>query len=154
MSRTRKGRRFEVADLLATAAGSIVGVALGFIAAGSVGRINRTRLKNAMGRLTLRGAAPKRWTEDEAERLEARVLDALAQDVVLARRPIRVSVLGMGLVELTGSVLHTAEVGVASDVVQSVPGVETVLNHLVVDAPSRPAQPGTQGPNVPRAARG
>lgn len=141
----RKRRRFDAGDLLATAAGSIVGIALGFVAAGSVGRINRARLKSAMGRLTLKGDAPKRWTEEEAERLEARVLDALAQDVVLARRPIRVSVLGMGLVELTGTVLHTAEIGVASDVVQPVAGVQTVLNHLVVEAPNRPS--------VPRAAQ-
>lgn len=149
-----KRRRFDAADLLATAAGTIVGVALGFIAAGSVGRINRTRLKSAMGRLSLRGDGPKRWTEDAAERLEARVLDGLAQDVVLARRPIRVSVLGMGLVELTGTVLHTAEIGVASDVVQQVTGVETVLNHLVVDTPTRPVTPSITRPGTPRAARG
>jgi hypothetical protein len=152
--RSSKGRRFDAADLLATAAGMVVGISLGFIAAGSVGRINRTRLKHAMGRLTLKGDTPRRWTEDEAERLEARVLDALSQDVVLARRPIRVSVLGMGLVELTGTVLHTAEIGVASDVVQRVSGIETVLNHLVVESPSRPSVPPVTGPNTPRAARG
>ena len=144
----------DAADLLATAAGTIVGIALGFIAAGSVGRINRTRLKSAMGRLSLRGDARRQWTENEAERLEARVLDALARDVVLARRPIRVSVLGLGLVELTGTVLHTAEIGVASDVVQHVSGVETVLNHLVVDSPNRPVSAPLPGPGTPRAARG
>lgn len=138
---------------MAAAAGTAIGIALGFVAAGSVGRINRSRLKRAVGRLTGGRGVPKRWTEEEAERLEARVLDALSQDVVLARRPIRVTVLGMGLVELTGTVLHTAEIGVASDVVQRVSGALTVLNHLVVDAPSKPVQPA-QGPNAPRAARG
>lgn len=151
MSRNSTGRRFDFADLVAAAAGTAIGIAAGYIAAGSVGRINHSRLKRAVGRLT-GGRGPKRWTEDEAERLEARVIDALSQDVVLARRPIRVTVLGMGLVELTGTVLHTAEIGVASDVVQQVTGVETVLNHLVVEAPSRPAQPA-RGPNAPRAAQ-
>ncbi len=152
MPRISTGRRFDAADLVAAAAGTLLGIAIGYIAAGSVGRINRARLRSAMGRLTRRSAAPVRWTEDEAERLEARVLDALSGDVVLARRRIRVTVLGMGLVELTGTVLHVAEIGVASDVVQRVAGVQTVLNHLVVETPSRPAAP--PGPNAPRAARG
>ena len=149
--RFRKPPTIEVADVIAAAAGSLLGFAVGYIAAGSVGRINRTRLKHAMGAFTRSADGPKRWTEDEAERLEAKVLDALGQDVVLARRPIRVSVLGMGLVELTGTVLHTAEIGLASDIVQRVTGVQTVLNHLVVEGPGRvPAA----GPNTPRAARG
>ena len=153
MSLFRKSRTIEVADVIAAAAGSLIGVAIGYIAAGSVGRINRKRLKRAVGALTNRSDAPKRWTEEEAERLEAKVLDALGQDVVLARRAIRVSVLGMGLVELTGTVLHTAEIGLASDIVQKVAGVETVLNHLVVEGPSRSGVPAP-GPNAPRAARG
>jgi hypothetical protein len=149
----RKNRTIEAADVIAAAAGSLIGIAIGYIAAGSVGRVNRKRLKRAMGAFTIRTETPKRWTEDEAERLEAKVLDALGQDVVLARRAIRVSVLGMGLVELTGTVLHTAEIGLASDIVQKVGGVETVLNHLVVEGPSRAGVPST-GPNAPRAARG
>ena len=152
MSLFKKRRTIEPADIIAAAAGSLIGIAIGYIAAGSVGRINRGRLKRAVGALTTRADAPKRWTEEEAERLEARVLDALGQDVVLARRAIRVSVLGMGLVELTGTVLHTAEIGLASDIVQKVAGVETVLNHLVVEGPARSVT--TAGPNAPRAARG
>lgn len=152
MGRT-SDRGFEVADLVAAAAGAMLGVALGFVAAGSVGRINRARITNVVNRFTDRRGPGRRWSEEDAERLEARVIDGLSQDVVLARRPIRVTVLGMGLVELTGTVLHTAEIGVASDVVQQVRGVQTVLNHLVVEAPSRPVTP-VKGPNAPRAARG
>lgn len=154
MGRSSRKQGIEAADLVACAAGTVLGIALGYVAAGSVGRINRARLGRAVARLSGGGGEkPKQWTEDEAERLEARVLDGLSQDVVLARRPIRVSVLGMGLVELTGTVLHEAEIGVASDVVQRVPGVATVLNHLVVEKPGRPVTP-SQGPNTPRAARG
>lgn len=149
MSRTRK---FEATDLVATIAGAVFGISLGLILGGAVGRVNSRRIKSAFGRLAGPDMAPRRWTENDAERLEARVLDALGQDVVLARRRIRVSVLGMGLVELTGAVLHTPEIGVASDIVERVEGVETVLNHLVVETPTRPVAP--TGPNAPRAARG
>ena len=129
----------EATDLVAAAAGAVFGIGLGLILGGAVGRVNSRRIKDVFGRLAGQEAAPKRWTEDDAERLEARVLDSLSQDVVLARRRIRVAVLGMGLVELTGTVLHSAEIGVASDIVERVEGVETVLNHLVVGKPSRPA---------------
>ncbi|HEY2804915.1 MAG TPA: BON domain-containing protein [Gemmatimonadales bacterium] len=151
MSRIRK---LEATDLVAAAAGAVLGISLGLVLGGAVGRVNSRRLKSAWSRWTGREKlSAKRWTEEDAERLEARVLDALGQDVVLARRRIRVSILGMGLIELTGAVLHTAEIGVASDVVQQVEGVETVLNHLVVETPTRPVAPAT-GPNAPRAARG
>ncbi len=128
MSRTSTGKRISVADLVAAAAGTVVGLAIGFVAAGRIGRINKERLRQAMGRLGERRGPGRRWTEQDAERLEASVLDGLSRDVVLARRRIRVTVLGIGLVELTGTVLHTAEIGLSSDVVEQVPGVKTVLN--------------------------
>lgn len=145
-------RSIDATDLLTAAAGAVIGLALGYVAGGSIGRVNSRRIKSAVQRWRQRRARPAVWTHELAERLEARVLDALGRDVVLARRPIRVSVLGMGLVELTGTVHHTPEIGVASDIVENVAGVETVLNHLVVE-PLRPVSPAS-GPNAPRAARG
>jgi hypothetical protein len=151
VGRTRE-RTINATDLLAAAAGAAIGLAIGFIAGGSVGRVNSHRIKNAMRQWGARTGRPAFWTHELAERLEARVLDALSRDVVLARRAIRVAVLGMGLVELTGTVLHVAEIGVASDIVQEVEGVDTVLNHLVVV--TGPAVSPATGPNAPRAARG
>jgi hypothetical protein len=144
---------FDVTTLVATAAGAVLGVALGYLAGGSVGRVNARRIRGAVDRMRNRDGSEAVWTQEAAERLEARVLDALSQDVVLARRPIRVTVLGLGLVELTGSVLHGSEIGLASDIVERVEGVDTVLNHLVVVAPDRSATP-SGGPKTPRAARG
>jgi len=140
----------ETADVLASVAGAMLGLAVGFVIAGSVGRVNAHRIKGAVRRWSGR-TRPVVWSADEAERLEARVLDALSRDVVLARRPIRVAVLGQGLVELTGRVLHDSEVGLAGDIVQRTQGVNTVLNHLLIEGAD--AGVGVPGPRAPRAAR-
>lgn len=153
MRRSQNDSHSLASDLLAAVAGAALGLATGYILAGSVGRVNSRRIKGIVRRWSGTQLSPSVWTREAAERLEVRVLDALSQDVVLARRAIRVAVLGMALVELTGTVLHTSEIGLASDIVQRVPGVETVLNHLVVTVPDRPVSPA-DGPNAPRAARG
>lgn len=153
MRRIQRQSVFDASSLVAAAAGGVLGVALGYVVGGSIGRVNARRFRGAVERLRGREGEHAVWTEEAAERLEARVLDALSRDVVLARRPIRVTVLGMGLVELTGSVLHSSEIGLASDIVEHVDGVDTVLNHLVVVAPDRSVSP-VSGPKTPRAARG
>jgi hypothetical protein len=131
-----KGSRtpFDAADVIAALAGATLGLAAGFVAASTVGRINTKRLRSAVDRWRGRVRDPRVWTREAADMLEARVLDQLRQDVVLARRAIRVSVLGMGLVELTGRVLHTSEIALAGDIAQRVEGVDTVLNHLIVQS--------------------
>ena len=151
MARRRIARDgLETGDVLAGLAGAVLGLAVGFVIGGSVGRVNAHRIKRAVRRWSGRPRALV-WTAEEAERLEARVLDALARDVVLVRRPIRVAVLGQGLVELTGRVLHASEVGLAGDIVQRADGVTTVLNHLLVEGAD--AGVGVPGPKAPRAAR-
>ena len=149
--RTRTSDGIDLRDVLAGVAGAVLGLAAGFVLAGSVGRVNAHRIKNAVRRWRGRPRTVV-WTAEEAERLEARVLDALARDVVLARRAIRVAVLGQGLVELSGRVLHTSEIGLAGDIVQRLDGVDTVLNHLLVEGADTPVSVG-EGPNAPRAAR-
>ena len=153
MKRSQREREFSASDLMAAVAGGLFGVTIGYLLGSSVGRVNSRRIGGAVRRWRDRHSAPAVWTEEEAERLEVRVLDALSNDVVLARRPIRVAVLGMGLVELTGTVHRTAEAGLAGDLVQGVPGVETVLNHLLVEGVDQAAVP-VGGPDAPRAARG
>jgi BON domain-containing protein len=147
--RVRVKGGLKTGDVLAGVAGGVLGLAVGFLIAGSVGRVNAHRIKGAVRRW--RGRPRAVWSDEEAERLEARVLDALARDVVLARRPIRVAVLGQGLVELTGRVLHASEVGLAGDIVQRTDGVTTVLNHLLIEGAD--AGVGVPGPRAPRAAR-
>lgn len=147
---------FEVADALAVLSGAALGVALGYVAGEAVGRVDRQRLAGLLAGWRedrARRRAARVWTEDDAERLEAAVLDALKRDVVLARRAIRVKVLGMGLIELTGRVAHVPEVGLAGDTAAAVSGVDTVLNHLLVSGVDETVvQVG--GPQAPRAARG
>jgi hypothetical protein len=152
VKRREHERDFGPSDLLAAVAGGVFGLGVGFVVGSSVGRVNSWRIGRAVRRWHNRHGAGVVWTDEEAERLEARVLDALGNDVVLARRPIRVAVLGMGLVELTGTVHRSTEMGLAGDVVQHVPGVETVLNHLLVDGVDQAAVPAG-GPDAPRAAR-
>lgn len=152
MARRQTGSGIGPADVLATIAGTTLGLALGFVMGSTVGRVNSRRIKGAVARWRDRPGAGL-WTAEAAERLETRVLDALKQDVVLARRAIRVAVLGMGLVELTGRVLHTSEVALAGTIAQRVPGVTTVLNHLVVGTPVGRSVPPAD-PGAARAARG
>jgi hypothetical protein len=160
MRQRRSGIDIGAEDLLAIVGGALAGVALGFVLSENIGRVNTARIRRAADLLQRRSPARPgtrratgMWTVEDAERLEARVLDALNQQVVLARRPIRVNVLGLGLVELTGRVSHAAEVALAGDVVASVEQVDTVLNHLLVEGVDQTTVP-VPGPSAPRAARG
>ncbi len=153
MGRTNEAHRNTLADAVAVVGGALLGVAAGVLIGSAVGRVNAARLKRAVTRWRGRPSQPRIWTDVDTERLEARVLDALNRDVVLARRAIRVAVLGAGLVELSGRVQHAAEVGLAGDIVQRVPGVLTVLNHILVDGVER-STVDVPGPRAPRAARG
>lgn len=152
MPRITQDRGFGASDLVAVLAGAACGLLVGYVVAGTIGRVNSRRIGSAYRRWRDRPPRGALWTEDEAQRLEARVLDALGRDVVLARRPIRVAVLGQGLVELSGRVLHLSEVGLAGDIVQRVEGVDTVLNHLLVEGVDNSVVT-VGGPNAPRAAR-
>ncbi len=150
-------RRDELSfsDILTVVGGALIGAALGYVISEELGRVNTARIRRAANRMRSRDAAtvrPGRWTVEDAERLEARVLDALNRHVVLARRAIRVAVLGLGLVEVTGRVTHTAEVALAGDVVAEVDGVRTVLNHLLVEGVDQTSV-AVSGPTAPRAAR-
>lgn len=68
----------------------------------------------------------------ELKRLERSVVDALREDDVLKRRGIEVAAIAPGLIELSGRVSSEEEVHHAAEVVQTVPGVHTVLNRLDV----------------------
>ncbi len=153
MARTRPDGRFGAADALATLAGVALGLTAGLLLGANIGRVNASRIRSALERWRERPGRSRLWTLEAAERLETRVLDALHQDVVLARRPIRVAVLGLGLVELTGRVLHTSEIALAGAAARRVPGVATVLNHLLVARPAGGGEPASKA-GAARAARG
>ena len=154
MSREDQRREWTISDLLVVAVGAGLGLALGYFAAERVGRVNTKRVQSALQRWRDRRARPpETWTDEDAERLEARVLDALRRDTVLGRRPVRVRVFEGGIVELSGRVAQPNEVALAGRVVAAVSEVRTVLNHLLVTGADGPAT-AAAGPSTPRAARG
>jgi hypothetical protein len=69
---------------------------------------------------------------DEGEMLEERVLEAFRNDPVLSERAIDIGALGRGIIELTGWVHADDESTHAVTVTRGVPGVDTVVNRLVV----------------------
>lgn len=154
MSRETKRSHWTISDLLVVAVGAGLGLALGYFAAERVGRVNTKRVQSAIRRWRQRHPrSPESWSEEDGERLEARVLDALRRDAVLGRRAVRVRVFEGGIVELSGRVAHPSEVQLAGRVVEAVSEVRTVLNHLLVAGADGPV-PAVAGPNTPRAARG
>ena len=157
VSRHHPRSSLTVSDLLLLMTGAGLGLVAGYFAAERVGRVNARRVAGALERWSARVRRPASagggpWTDEDAERLESRVLDALRRDAVLARRAVRVRVLEGGIVELGGRVKHAGEVELAGDVVRAVPGVRTVLNHLLVPGADGEARP-VPGPSTPLAAR-
>ena len=67
-----------------------------------------------------------------AEELEERVLEAFRNDPILSERAIDIGAVEDGIIELTGWVNSEDEAHQAVVVARGVPGVETVVNRLVV----------------------
>lgn len=71
---------------------------------------------------------------DGAEELEERVLEAFRNDPILSERAVDIGALEDGIIELTGSVNSDEESRQAMVIARGVPGVETVVNRLVIGA--------------------
>jgi hypothetical protein len=71
--------------------------------------------------------------EDEVPLLEERVLEAFNNDPILAERAIDIGTLGSGVIELAGWVDSDDEAEHAMTIARGVPGVDTVVNRLLVD---------------------
>jgi BON domain-containing protein len=69
---------------------------------------------------------------DGVEELEERVLEAFRNDPILSERAVDIGALEDGIIELTGSVNSDEESRQAMVVARGVPGVETVVNRLVI----------------------
>jgi hypothetical protein len=155
VKRIRAGSPSSLLDLLLLAAGAALGAAVGYVASGSFGRVTAHRVQRGLKRRRwARGdLRPGDWSDDDADTLTARVLDLLWAHPVLARRAIRVRVLGPGLVELAGHVESHAEGERAGQLVRRLPGVRELINRLLVPGVDTPV-PVVSGPSSPRAARG
>jgi hypothetical protein len=72
-------------------------------------------------------------TDDEVPLLEERVLEAFNNDPILAERAIDIGAMGPGIIELAGWVDADDEAEHAMTLARGVPGVETVVNRLMID---------------------
>ena len=75
--------------------------------------------------------------DDDVPLLEERVLEAFNNDPILAERAIDIGALGSGIIELAGWVDNDAEAEHAMTLTRGVPGVDTVVNRLMVDDEER-----------------
>jgi hypothetical protein len=76
--------------------------------------------------------------EDEsAPLLEERVLEAFNNDPILSERAIDIGSVGRGIIELAGWVDDDSEANHAMTLARGVPGVETVVNRLMIDDEER-----------------
>lgn len=71
--------------------------------------------------------------DDGVPLLEERVLEAFNNDPILAERAIDIGGMGSGTIELAGWVDSDDEAEHAMTIAKGVPGVETVVNRLLVD---------------------
>lgn len=69
--------------------------------------------------------------------LEERVLEAFNNDPTLAERAIDIGAIGTGIIELAGWVESDDEADRAMTIAQGIPGVDTVVNRLMVDDEER-----------------
>ena len=126
---------------LGIATGLVAGVALG----GWVGDVNRPRIERAARRL--REAAPTRPASPADVARQARA--ALGAEATLGTLSLDAAAVARGVVELRGWVPSRAARALAARTVRAVPGVESVINSILVrgedDRPGR-ADPAAERP--------
>ena len=121
--------------------GLVAGVALG----GWVGDVNRPRIRRAAQRL--RETAPARPASPAEVARLARA--ALGAEVTLGALSLDASAVARGVVELRGWVPSRAARALAARTVRAVPGVESVINSILVrgeDDRPRDGQPAAERP--------
>lgn len=72
--------------------------------------------------------------------IEERVLEAFNNDPILAERAIDIGAMGAGVIELAGWVDNDEEAEHAMTIARGVPGVDTVVNRLLVDEEEQQVQ--------------
>ncbi len=156
----REPQGISNSTLVAALTGALAGVALGVLLSHKLGGVKgiRKRLKTAIGKGgfsldAIREFADEafagaqefdyEWgdeveesaTAEDTEALEARVLAAFIADPVLKDRAVDIEATSESVVELAGWVGSKSERMRATAVARRVPGVETVVNELMVGDP-------------------
>jgi hypothetical protein len=126
---------------LAAVAGFTLGFVTGAVLGGTVGDVHADRVKRAWGRLS---GADRRPTNDQ---LEQAVREALRTDEATRDLDLEVHAAGEGLIEITGAVSDALARRAAGDVARAVPGVDVVVNRILLiggDLPPTPATPASR----------
>lgn len=117
----------SIIGIVLTAIGAFaLGAAAGMALGGSVGAVHGRRVRDTFGRLS-RGTR-----RVKPEDLAQAVLAGLREDEATSDLDIHVHVAEPGLVELTGVVSDATVRRVAADVARAVPGVEVVVNRIML----------------------
>ena len=146
---------FRYRDDDESSAGTVVGVVVGALAGFAVGMLVAQKVGGFGGltsRLRRRAGHPDgalagaevadeeldEYEEDELESdeydesLEERVLEAYRNDPILSERAVDIGSIGEGIIELAGWVESDSESQHAVTIARGVPGVDTVVNRIVV----------------------
>lgn len=128
--------------LLLLAAGALAGLAAGVYLSQRYGGVAgvTSRLKSRLSATSKREGGEEgedEELEEEAfesanEELEERVLSAFTNDPTLRERAVDIGAVAEHTIELTGHVFTEREVDHAMVIARGVPGVETVVNRLIV----------------------
>lgn len=134
--------------VVAMVAGALAGLAVGVLVMQRTGGLGGMKARLARGRRTRAEGAPRESAyeadefdyaaadefEDEGAdtELEERVLEAFRNDPILAERAVDIGSIGEGVIELAGWVEEESESRHAATVARGVPGVDTVVNRIVV----------------------
>ena len=79
-------------------------------------------------------------SDSDTPLIEERVLEAFNNDPILAERAIDIGAMGSGVIELAGWVDNDDEAEHAMTVARGVPGVDTVVNRLLIDEEEQQVQ--------------
>jgi hypothetical protein len=125
--------------VLTGAAGFVVGVLGGMLLSGSVGAVHPARVRGALHRL-------RRERPGAPDELEDAVREALRADEATRDLDLEVHAVRPGLIELTGVASDALVRRAAADIARAVPGVEVVVNRILLRGTDFPRQPAPSGP--------
>jgi osmotically-inducible protein OsmY len=114
-----------IGTIVMAVAAFTLGTAAGMVLGSAVGAVHGRRVRDTLGRIR------RRRTKAPAD-LEQAVRDALREDEATSDLDIEVQMAEVGLVELTGVVSDAVVRRVAADVARAVPGVEVVVNRILL----------------------
>lgn len=120
--------------------GFVTGLLLGTALGAWAGGVSRERLSRAARRLR----TPTPQARRSAAATATAALEALAAEPSLADVTLEVTPIGLHSVELRGWVLDRSQRTAAARIVRQVPGIETVINSILVRGEDdRPRNPST-----------